>query len=528
MSNGNRDHCISNKLLHHAAQQDPHKGKLKIFLGIAPGVGKTFAMLDEARRLKTENVDLVVGLIDTHGRKEIIQLLENLTQIPPQRIFYKERYFDELDIAAIIRRHPQLVLVDELAHSAVHSSEHGKRWEAVIKLLNAGIDVYTTLNIQHIENLKEIIETVAEIPVRETVPEVLLSLTTSIQFIDITPDELLERLHSGKIYLGMQSKIAARNFFKKERLMALREIALCYIAGIVDKNLEEMDPSNRKFFQKCTLERLNGKKHPKNIKSFFQLNNINTSYFTTALISTIFLGINWLLLPALDFQIIWLICVIGALTIILNFDKGPAFLAVLVIASIWFFFFAPFLSPFIISHPGTLIFCILYTIAAIIAAILINRTIDQERQLTWHQESSQVLYEIVHHIINGSSTNETLKEIEISIGKILNGDCEIILKAKDQLLDVSKSKLMSNEKEKYTVFWVLENSKDAGLSTSTLPMSLNFYAPIYGMYHATGLIIYRPRGTPNLTQEQKNFLHSVSELLSLYLAHHFEAEEHAA
>ncbi|MBA3237972.1 MAG: DUF4118 domain-containing protein [Parachlamydiaceae bacterium] len=530
MSNASRDHCISKNLLHAVDPKESRKGKLKIFLGIAPGVGKTFAMLKEAQILKKENVDLVVGLIDTHGRKETIVLLEGLFQIPPKRIFYKERYFDELNLEAILSRRPQLVLIDELAHSSVHTpSSTGKRWENVIEILNAGIDVYTTLNVQHIESLKDIIESIADIPVRETVPDTLLCLTTAIQFVDITPDELLTRLHDGKIYLGMQSKIASRNFFQRERLTALRDIALRYITEIVDKDLQGLSPSNKKIFQNWDIERQNHR-HPPSTFSKFKLSNIKISYLITPLLTTFLVGINWLLVPYLGYQLVWFIFVLGVLAFILKFENGPALLGTAVAATIWFLFFAPFLSPITISQPEQLIFFILYTIAAVVAAILIDRTMKQEEKLICHEGSAQVIHEIVRNIINGTSTKDTLNALERSLGRLLNGDCEIILRETEGKLLVDKSKLISNDIEKTTALWVFVNDKEAGLSTSTLPMSLNLYVPIFGFQHSSGLIIYRPRENDSLRPDEKNLINSVSQLLSLYLVHNLEEQghEHAA
>ncbi len=216
------------------------RGKLKIFLGMAAGVGKTFAMLEAAQNLKKEGIDVVVGVVATHGRQETAELLKGLEIIPEKMLKYKSTVFSELDIDAILLRKPEVILVDELAHTNVEGSRHNKRWQDVLEILDNGIDVYTTLNVQHIESRADIVEGIAGIRIHETVPDIIVDEATSIELIDITPDVLLRRLKDGKVYLGDQSAIAARNFFQEDRLTALREIALRYTAEKVDHDLHGM------------------------------------------------------------------------------------------------------------------------------------------------------------------------------------------------------------------------------------------------------------------------------------------------
>lgn len=215
-------------------------GKLKIFFGMSAGVGKTYSMLQDAQQRLKEGVNVVIGTINTHGRKETEALLEGLPIIPEKWIKYRDLVFEELDLETIIDTKPELVLIDELAHTNVPGSKHPKRWQDVIEILDAGIDVYTTLNVQHIESRKDIVEHLTGIQIRETVPDLILERATSIELIDIPPPELLKRLQEGKVYLGDQSRIAAENFFREENLMALREIALRFTAEKVDHDLHGM------------------------------------------------------------------------------------------------------------------------------------------------------------------------------------------------------------------------------------------------------------------------------------------------
>lgn len=212
-------------------------GKLKIFFGMVAGVGKTYAMLEEAHRRQKEGLNVVIGTVNTNGRKETEELVKGLNVIPEKWVKYKNSVFEELDIDKILEVHPDIVLIDELAHTNVPGSRHVKRWQDVFEVLDAGIDVYTTLNVQHIESRKEIIESLTDVPIRETVPDIILERATSIELIDLSPDDLLDRLKHGKVYLGDQSAIAAKNFFKEENLTALREIALRLLAEKVDHDL---------------------------------------------------------------------------------------------------------------------------------------------------------------------------------------------------------------------------------------------------------------------------------------------------
>lgn len=225
-------------------ENQSNKGCLKIFIGMAAGIGKTYAMLEEAKKLQHGGVDVVVGIVDTHGRNETALLLQGLKIIPEKILNYKGIECKELDLDAIIQLHPQLVLVDELAHSNISGLRHTKRWQDVLEILDNGIDVYTTLNVQHIESLNDIVQRIADVSVKETVPDLIIERATSIQLVDLTPDELLLRLKEGKVYLGDQSQIASLHFFQKDRLAALREIVLRYVAEKVDHDLRNSLPTS--------------------------------------------------------------------------------------------------------------------------------------------------------------------------------------------------------------------------------------------------------------------------------------------
>lgn len=215
------------------------RGRLKVFLGMCPGVGKTFAMLEAAQREQAASRDVVVGLVETHGRKETEQLLRGLPQIPRRTIEYRGVTLTELDIDAVLTRRPQLVLVDELAHTNAPESRHPKRWQDVEEILNAGIDVFTTLNVQHVESRADTVRQITGAEMRETVPDRVLDHAV-IELVDLPPEELLQRLHEGRVYVPDRAAMAAQNFFRESNLTALRELALRLVADHVGVDTREL------------------------------------------------------------------------------------------------------------------------------------------------------------------------------------------------------------------------------------------------------------------------------------------------
>lgn len=215
------------------------RGKLRIFFGYAAGVGKTYSMLQAAHREKRDGVDVVVGYVEPHGRPETESLREGLEALPTLAVPYRGVELQEFNLDAALRRRPGLLLVDELAHSNAEGLRHAKRWQDVTELLEAGINVWTTLNVQHIESLNDVIAQITGVVVRETLPDAVLEQTDEIELIDVTPDELVERLSAGKIYLPKQAERALSNFFQRGNLVALRELSLRQAAGRLQRDVEE-------------------------------------------------------------------------------------------------------------------------------------------------------------------------------------------------------------------------------------------------------------------------------------------------
>lgn len=216
------------------------RGKFKIYIGMSAGVGKTFRMLQEAHALLANGIDVKIGYIEAHGRKETVALLQGLPIIPRRRLFYKGKELEELDVQAVINLRPEVVIIDELAHSNIEGSKNPKRWQDVIEILESGINVISAVNIQHIESLNDEIKEITGIEVSERIPDKVIGLADEVVNIDLTADELVARLKEGKIYPAEKIQTALNNFFKPEHILQLRELALKEVAGQVIRQVETM------------------------------------------------------------------------------------------------------------------------------------------------------------------------------------------------------------------------------------------------------------------------------------------------
>ncbi len=221
-----------------ASPSQKSRGIFKLFLGYAPGVGKTFSMLSEALRRRSRGEDVAIGVIETHGRKGIEELLANMECVPRKKIEYKGTIFEEMDVDGILARRPQVVLVDELAHTNIPGSKHRKRYEDIQELLAARIDVLSTLNIQHIESIAPIVRSITGITVRETVPDWVPLTASETVMVDLTPEALQNRMKRGDVYSSEKVERSLKNFFRRGNLIALRELALRQVAEQVDRSLE--------------------------------------------------------------------------------------------------------------------------------------------------------------------------------------------------------------------------------------------------------------------------------------------------
>ncbi|MEP7107288.1 MAG: sensor protein KdpD [Ferruginibacter sp.] len=220
------------------------RGKFKIYIGMSAGVGKTFRMLQEAQTLLRNGVDIKIGYIETHNRKETLDLLEGLPVIPRRNLFYKGKELEEFDVQAVINLHPEVVIVDELAHSNIEGSKNEKRWQDVMDILDAGINVISAVNIQHIESLHADVKEITGVDVSERIPDRVLQQADEVVNIDLTADELVTRLKEGKIYTPDKIEVSLKNFFQGEKILQLRELALREVASQVERKIDTELPRN--------------------------------------------------------------------------------------------------------------------------------------------------------------------------------------------------------------------------------------------------------------------------------------------
>lgn len=224
--------------------QKSRKGKFKIYIGMSAGVGKTYRILQETQTLLKKGIDVKIGYIETHNRKETHELLDGLPVIPRRSIFYKGKNLEEMDVQAIINLRPEVVIVDELAHTNIEGSKNEKRWQDVLEILEAGINVISAVNIQHIESLNSLVKQITGVEIQERIPDNVLRLADEVVNIDLTSEELINRLKEGKIYTEDKIQVALSNFFKSEQILQLRELALKEVASQVVRKVENEVPKN--------------------------------------------------------------------------------------------------------------------------------------------------------------------------------------------------------------------------------------------------------------------------------------------
>jgi two-component system sensor histidine kinase KdpD len=263
------------------------KGKFKLYIGMIAGVGKTYRMLKEVRGMMRKGVDVQIGFIETHGREDTARILEGLPIIPRKKVFYKGKELEEMDLQAILNIHPEIVVVDELAHTNIPGSKHEKRWQDIVEILEAGISVISAVNIQHIDSLSAEIEELTGVLVQERVPDHILGMADEILNIDLPADELINRLKEGKIYKGPQVEMALRNFFQPQKILQLRELALKEVAGQVERKIEtEVFSSKRKPEKFLACITTNQKTAKKIIRKTSRMANYYTSSWIVLYVQT--------------------------------------------------------------------------------------------------------------------------------------------------------------------------------------------------------------------------------------------------
>lgn len=629
--------------------QQEARAKLRIFLGMSAGVGKTYAMLKAAHQKKMEKVDVVIGVVETHGRSETAALLQGLELIPRKKISYRGVEMEEMDLDEILRRRPELVIVDELAHTNVPGSRHEKRYQDVQELLAAGIAVYTALNVQHLESRKDAVEAITGVVIRETVPDSILERAHLVELVDIGPSELLKRLREGKVYLGEKAQEAARQFFKEDKLTALREIALRMTAERVDQDLQRFTTSQHKGPWR-TNERLlvaishspsseiliraarriaysleapwvalhintglhlNDEDQAQLTKNLNLARELNAEVLTTTdtnvssalnricrqknvtqiivgrptkrkmqdfifggsildhlvqeshevdihilrqdhlpkyrapVLGAFYLDLNftsflqfwntfWFMMmvtavgvvlhPLLEYRAVGFIFLLGVLVVGVFGSLSSVLFAATLSALIWDFGFIPPAWNFTISRPEDIILCISYFVVALITGLMTNRIRLHERLMREREERTDTLYQILKDISESQDKKEFIVKVTDRIGKLLQGECRVVLKSSEGILDaeVASGGMPLSEKESAVAQWVFQNQKTAGWSTETLSQAKALYLPLRGAQECVGVFLYIPqRKIKKLKAEQEALLQSTVGQLGVSIERHF-------
>lgn len=611
--------------------EEKGRGRLRVFLGMCAGVGKTYAMLKAAREQQQRlagiagapdtcaKSEVLVGIVETHGRKETEELLKPIKVLPRKKLEYKGTAFSELDIDEILKRRPSLVLVDELAHTNAPGSRNKRRFQDVEEILAAGIDVYTTINIQHIESRNDQVAQITGVQVRETVPDSFLEKASQIEVVDLAPSELLHRLSEGKVYLGNKAVTAAENFFKEEQLTALRELALRFTAEKVDQDLQDqmtmkgvegpwqtnerllvavshspyssrlirrtrrmaynleapwialyvntgevlsakdqetlqsnivlakelgaevisiadtdlvyavrkicneknvtqiiMGRPDRRFFsdllaQGSLLDRLvrstkefdvhviRAERNPK-YRGFHLywpwLKSSLVGYYYTVWFIGILTVACWIASPFVGYRALGSVYLLSILAVASLTSIGPVFLAAVLSAIAWNFFFIPPLYTFTISSGEDWMMLLSYFVAALVGGILTARIRRQEVILQTREERTKNLYEFGKALSEAKNLDGIIDVLKMTVKKQFKGDAEVILADKNRKLQESTT---VTAKDKAVASWAFAHNKSAGWSTQTLSAAPCLCLPMKANTEVIGVLAFYP------SDHQKSF-----------------------
>jgi K+-sensing histidine kinase KdpD len=492
MPNGanDRDHRPSPEAL--LAEQEG-RGRLRIFLGAAPGVGKTYTMLEAAHVRKQEGVDLIVGVVETHGRPETEELLQDLEIVPRRQIEYRGKVLAEMDLDAILARRPQLVLVDEFAHTNVPGSRHPKRYLDVEELLAAGIDVYTTVNIQHLESLNDAVAQITSIRVRETIPDRLLDDAAEIELVDLSPEELLQRLREGKVYVPDQAQRAIQRFFRLGNLTALRELALRRTAECVDERMQTymqahaipgpwpacerimvcVSPSPLSPRLVRVARRMADRRHAEWMAVYVEtprhhrLSNAERDRVAQTLRLAEQLGgeaVTWGLWPA----------IVAAILSMLVYDFG----------------FVQPMYTFTVPSPQDLLALSIFLIVAVLTSHLTARVRDQAEMAKRREARTAALYALSREVASATGLQEVLEAIVTQVSHILNAQVVVLLPEAGRLVlrAAQPSTITLTEVERATATWAWQHNQPAGRGADTLPGGDWFYQPLSTAQGTLGVV----------------------------------------
>ncbi|EEC6533272.1 DUF4118 domain-containing protein [Salmonella enterica] len=495
----------------------PHRGKLKIFFGACAGVGKTWAMLAQAQRLRAQGLDVVIGVVETHGREETAALLDGLTILPPKRHSHRGRQIREFDLDAALARRPALILMDELAHSNAPGSRHPKRWQDIEELLEAGIDVFTTVNVQHLESLNDVVSGVTGIQVRETVPDPFFDAADEVVLVDLPPDDLRQRLNEGKVYIAGQAERAIEHFFRKGNLIALRELALRRTADRVDDQmrawrapdldqvivaLEEpparalaQTPDNRPFKEKWRGQ-------------------IQGCLVAVALCAiTTLIAMQWLV--TFDAANLVMLYLLGVVVIALLYGRWPSVVATVInVASFDLFFIAPRGTLAVSDVQYLLTFAVMLTVGLVIGNLTAGVRY-QARVARYREQRTRHLYEMSKALAVGRSEHDIAATSERFIASTFQARSQILLPdANGKLLPLTHQQGMTPWDDAIAR-WSFDKGQPAGAGTDTLPGVPYQILPLKSADKTYGLAIVEPGNLRQLmVPEQQRLLETFTLLVA--------------
>lgn len=533
-----------------------NRGKLKIFFGYAAGVGKTYAMLNAARDVKKAGKDIVIGYIEYYSRPETMKLLEGMEIVEPKSINYSGLDIKEFDLDKALERKPQIIVVDEFAHTNAKGQRHRKRWEDIEELLNSGIDVYTTLNVQHIESMHDVVESITHIHMKETIPDRIFDDADNVELIDIEPEELLKRFIDGKIYSKEQTKIAINNFFTKKNLYTLRETALRRMADRVNYEVEGTRVSERQitvtnvsdqnpFYSKSFTDKLMDSYWFSNLYGIYKRlsNQKNKKRSSTAkklhipkislieVLKTIgIMAATIVVAKIFDYvgftQANFILAIILGVIMVYIVTTGYTLGIISSIAGVLlfnYFFTAPRYSLMVYDKSEYATFPIMI-IVSIIIGTLTNRIRREAQKSSTREKTTQILYKVSQKLLSANGTADVISIGITYISKLTDKNVVCYLVEDSKLSSPfiyncemqEKDNVFLREDEQAAANWAFLNEKESGLGTDTFYSAKCYYVPIKGHKDILGIIgVYCSKD--DLKPYQKYIFETVTSQMAIAL-----------
>src|ERR1700736_1210474 len=548
-------------LLAQAQREESAAGKLKIFIGAAPGVGKTYKMLEEARAKRKDGVDVAVGVVETHGRAETEALLAGLEVIPRRRVDYRGRTLEEMDLDAIVARRPQLVLVDELAHTNAPGSRHPKRYLDVEELLANRIDVYTTVNVQHIESLNDVVAQITRVRIRETVPDSIFDRADAIELVDLTPDDLIQRLKEGKVYVPQQAERALAHYFSAGNLTALRELAQArgaepvtipgseraiaddVIAFAQANNATQIvigKSSRTRWFEilygsvvhelvrrsgNISVHVIAGDAVPgepiprKTVRTAqgqppFDPRGYLVAIGAVALALGVSFFINWRL-GVENVDLVFLTAIVG---VAVRYGLWPSLFASILASLCYNFFFLPPIYTFTIADPTNIAAFIFFIIMAVVVSNVAARVRTQALAAVQRARTTESLYVFSRKLAGVGTLDDVLWATAYQTALMLNVRVVLLL-PENGAISVKAGYPPEDRLDDAALAaanWAWENNRSAGRGSDTLPGAKRLFLPMRTGRGPIGIIgIDSDKPGPLLTPDQRRLLDALMDQAAL-------------